>query len=63
MNVFPDAESARVCTTEKSGTKFWKWPDRKDIPDYFFHDIVKSINLLAVVPNRGTFSIPELDFV
>ena len=63
MNVFPDAESARVCTMEKSGPKFWKWPDREDILDYFFHDIAKSINLPVVVPNRGTFYIPELNFV
>ena len=63
MNVLPDTESARVHTMEKSGSKFWKWPNREDILDYFFHDIVKSINPSTVVSNCGTFSIPQLDFV
>ena len=48
---------------EKSGPKFWKWLNREDILDNFFHDIVKSINRLTVISNHGTFSIPELNFV
>ena len=62
--VFPDTESARVRTMEKSGPIFWKWPNREDILDYFFHDIAKSIHRPTVVSNHGSYiSIPELDFV
>ena len=63
VNVFPDTESPRVRTMEKSSPKFWKWLNREEILDNFFHDIVKSVNPPAVVSNLGTFSIPDLHFV
>ena len=57
------SSTARVRTMENSGPKFWKWPSHDDILDYFFADIVKSIDPPTIVSNRGTFTVPELQYV
>lgn len=63
INVNKEKRSALIRTMEKSGPQFWKWPNREDILEYPFQQIVKTINPPTVVSNRGTFSVSELKFV
>ena len=62
-NVSSINKVATIRTMEKSGPKFWKWPNKEDILDYSFQDIVRTITPPCVVSNRGTYSVSDLDFV
>ena len=56
-------ECAKVRTMIKSGPKYWKWPTREDIVDYEFEKVVKIIKAATVISHRGTFCVPELDYL
>lgn len=49
----PPGTSAKICTLERSGKKFWKCPGREDVK-YAIQDIIKTTKTSTVVSHLGT---------
>ena len=49
----PPETSAKICTLERSGKKFWKCPGREDVK-YAIQDIIKTTKTSTVVSHLGT---------
>ena len=47
---------------DSSGIKFWKLPDQDDILMYHWKDVIKKIEPPAIVSNRGTYKVKNLEF-
>ena len=56
-------ESAQVKVMIQSGPQYWKWPDRDDVLLYKWCNVIKKIDPLVIVSNRGTFRIEEMEYI
>ncbi|KAK4887128.1 hypothetical protein RN001_003399 [Aquatica leii] len=54
------SDGLKVKTMAESGN-FWKWPNKDDILDYVFADVICKIKIPTPVTKRGAYNIPEID--
>ncbi|XP_050509916.1 uncharacterized protein LOC126886858 [Diabrotica virgifera virgifera] len=53
-------DTLRVKSMTMNG-KYWKWPDRDDILNYDFDDVVCKIARPSLINKRGAYEVPEIE--